>query len=203
MPWCPHLVHETWEVLARDIHLSARQYRLRHSRQPPVRIGGFDRAIRSDVPPHRANTIAGAGRAGGRPAGAIEVDDVEDPEAPSVGKPTGHEVSHHRAFAAPPTGPARGPRRLCDGCGAPAWHAGINRRNSSTQRAAFRPEGPRFCAGLAERLRFWPAYLAFARREFKEPARRDALGKNSMRKSEPDRHAKIDLSRILRRARLL
>jgi hypothetical protein len=95
------------------------------------------------------------------------------------------------------------PRRLCDGCGAPAWHAGINRLNSSTQRAAFRAEGPRFCAGLAERLRFWPAYPAFARRDFKEPARRDAPGKNSMRKSEPDRHAKIDLSRILRRARLL
>lgn len=54
------LVHETWESFARDIHYSRPQnivYAILDSRL--FDIAGFTRAIRSDVPPYRADTIEG------------------------------------------------------------------------------------------------------------------------------------------------
>src|SRR6266481_6622832 len=52
------LVHETWEVFARDIHFSragGRAYAILDSRL--FDIAGFERAIRSEVPPHEADTL--------------------------------------------------------------------------------------------------------------------------------------------------
>src|SRR6202012_4667107 len=52
------LVHETWEKCARDIHFARRgsvAYAILDSRL--LDINGYERAIRSDVPPHRADTI--------------------------------------------------------------------------------------------------------------------------------------------------
>src|ERR1700761_6893189 len=52
------LVHETWEKFARDIHFArpgSVAYAILDSRL--LDIAGYERAIRSDVPPHRADTI--------------------------------------------------------------------------------------------------------------------------------------------------
>jgi tricarballylate dehydrogenase len=52
------LVHETWEGFARDIHFARPNsvaYAILDSRL--FDITGFERAIRSDVPPHQADTI--------------------------------------------------------------------------------------------------------------------------------------------------
>jgi len=52
------LVHETWEGFARDIHFARPNsiaYAILDSRL--FEIDGFERAIRSDVPPHQADTI--------------------------------------------------------------------------------------------------------------------------------------------------
>jgi tricarballylate dehydrogenase len=52
------LVHETWEVFARDIHFTRRNniaYAVLDSRL--FDIPGFERAIRSDVPPYRAKGL--------------------------------------------------------------------------------------------------------------------------------------------------
>jgi tricarballylate dehydrogenase len=52
------LVHETWEKFARDIHFGRPgniAYAILDSRL--LDIAGYERAIRSDVPPHRADTI--------------------------------------------------------------------------------------------------------------------------------------------------
>jgi tricarballylate dehydrogenase len=52
------LVHETWEALSRDIHFNrpgSIAYAVLDSRL--FEIEGFERAIRSDVPPYRAETV--------------------------------------------------------------------------------------------------------------------------------------------------
>jgi tricarballylate dehydrogenase len=54
------LVHETWEAFARDIHFGRPKnvaYAILDSRL--FDIPGFERAIRSDVPPHQSETIEG------------------------------------------------------------------------------------------------------------------------------------------------
>jgi tricarballylate dehydrogenase len=54
------LMHETWEALARDIHFNRPKniaYAIFDSRL--FEIDGFERAIRSDVPPFRAETLEG------------------------------------------------------------------------------------------------------------------------------------------------
>jgi hypothetical protein len=58
-----------------------------------------------------------------------------------------------------------------------------------TQRAAFRPEGPRFCAGLAERLRFGRHSFASPGESSRSRCDPMHLEMNSVRKSEPDRRA--------------
>ena len=63
------LVHETWEALARDIHFSRLMriaYTILDSRL--LEIEGHHRAIRSDVPPYRADTIEGLATRIGVPA---------------------------------------------------------------------------------------------------------------------------------------
>jgi tricarballylate dehydrogenase len=54
------LVHETWEAFARDIHFARRgsiAYAILDSRL--FDIAGFGRAIRSEVPPYRSETLEG------------------------------------------------------------------------------------------------------------------------------------------------
>jgi tricarballylate dehydrogenase len=54
------LMHETWEALARDIHFNRPKniaYAILDSRL--FEIDGFERAIRSEVPPSRAETLEG------------------------------------------------------------------------------------------------------------------------------------------------
>ena len=54
------LVHETWESFARDIHFvraNSTAYAILDSRL--YDIDGFERAIRSELPPHSADTIEG------------------------------------------------------------------------------------------------------------------------------------------------
>jgi tricarballylate dehydrogenase len=66
------LMHETWEVLARDIHFSRPNsvaYAILDSRL--FEIEGFERAIRSDVPPYRSDTIEGLAAQIGVPAGSL------------------------------------------------------------------------------------------------------------------------------------
>ena len=63
------LMHETWEVLARDIHFSRPNniaYAILDSRL--FEIEGFERAIRSEVPPYQADTIEGLAAQTGIPA---------------------------------------------------------------------------------------------------------------------------------------
>ena len=66
------LMHETWEVLARDIHFSRPNniaYAILDSRL--FEIEGFERAIRSEVPPYQADTIDGLAAQTGIPAGNL------------------------------------------------------------------------------------------------------------------------------------
>ena len=54
------LMHETWEALARDIHFARPKniaYAILDSRL--LEIDGFERAIRSEAPPYRAETLEG------------------------------------------------------------------------------------------------------------------------------------------------
>jgi tricarballylate dehydrogenase len=57
------LVHETWEKFARQIHFETpggKAYAILDSRL--FDIAGFERAIRSEVPPHQADTVADLAR---------------------------------------------------------------------------------------------------------------------------------------------
>jgi tricarballylate dehydrogenase len=67
------LVHETWEALSRDIHFNrpgSIAYAILDSRL--FAIDGFERAIRSDVPPYRADTIEELAARIGVPAGQLK-----------------------------------------------------------------------------------------------------------------------------------
>lgn len=66
------LVHETWEAFARDIHFARPDsiaYAILDSRL--FDISGFERAIRSHVPPYRSETIEGLAALIGVPARAL------------------------------------------------------------------------------------------------------------------------------------
>jgi tricarballylate dehydrogenase len=66
------LMHETWEAFARDIHFSRANsiaYAILDSRL--LEIEGFERAIRSEVPPYQAETIEGLAAQIGVPAGNL------------------------------------------------------------------------------------------------------------------------------------
>jgi tricarballylate dehydrogenase len=66
------LVHETWEAFARDIHFArpgSIAYAILDSRL--FDIAGFERAIRSEVPPYRSGTLEGLAGQIGIPAGNL------------------------------------------------------------------------------------------------------------------------------------
>jgi tricarballylate dehydrogenase len=66
------LMHETWEALARDIHFARPDgvaYAILDSRLHD--IAGYERAIRSEVPPYQAETIEGLAAQIGIPAGDL------------------------------------------------------------------------------------------------------------------------------------
>jgi tricarballylate dehydrogenase len=66
------LVHETWEAFARDIHFARPNriaYAILDSRL--FEIGGFERAIRSDVTPYQSETLEGLAAQIGIPAGKL------------------------------------------------------------------------------------------------------------------------------------
>jgi tricarballylate dehydrogenase len=66
------LVHETWESFARDIHFARPNqiaYAILDSRL--FEIDGFERAIRSDVPPYQSETVEGLSGQVGIPAGNL------------------------------------------------------------------------------------------------------------------------------------
>jgi tricarballylate dehydrogenase len=67
------LVHETWERLARTIHFATpgrMAYAILDARL--YDIAGWERAVRSHVPPHEAPSLAGLAALLGLPAGALE-----------------------------------------------------------------------------------------------------------------------------------
>jgi tricarballylate dehydrogenase len=66
------LVHETWEVFARDIHFARPKsiaYAILDSRL--FEIPGFERAIRSDVPPYQSESLEDLAAQIGVPAGSL------------------------------------------------------------------------------------------------------------------------------------
>jgi tricarballylate dehydrogenase len=66
------LMHETWEAFARDIHFARPNsiaYAILDSRL--FDIEGFERAIRSEVPPYQAETVEGLAAQIGVPAGNL------------------------------------------------------------------------------------------------------------------------------------
>jgi len=66
------LVHETWEVFARDIHFGRPKsiaYAILDSRL--FEIEGYERAIRSEVPPYQSETLEGLATQIGIPAGSL------------------------------------------------------------------------------------------------------------------------------------
>jgi tricarballylate dehydrogenase len=96
------LMHETWEALARDIHFVRSKriaYALLDSRL--FEIDGYERAIRSEVPPYQAKTLEGL--------------------AAQIGIPPSNLRSTVDAFNAAATGdPARFDAARCDGLAAAA-----------------------------------------------------------------------------------
>ena len=79
------LVHETWETFARDIHFARPNhvaYAILDSRL--FEIDGFERAIRSDVPPHESASLEGL--------------------AVQIGVPTGNLIATINAFNTAATG---------------------------------------------------------------------------------------------------
>jgi tricarballylate dehydrogenase len=94
------LMHETWEALARDIHFSRSEsiaYAILDSRL--FEIKGYERAIRSDVPPYQASSLADL--------------------ASQIGVPARNLVQTVDAFNAATTGdPARFDATRCDGLSA-------------------------------------------------------------------------------------
>ena len=94
------LMHETWEALARDIHFARPKrtaYAILNSRL--FDIEGFERAIRSEVPPYRAESLEAL--------------------AAKIGIPPGNLRSTVDAFNAATTGdPAQFDAARCDGLAA-------------------------------------------------------------------------------------
>lgn len=94
------LMHETWEALARDIQFARPKgiaYAILDSRL--FEIDGYERAIRSDVPPYQAESVEGL--------------------AAQIGVPAGNLRETINAFNAAATGdPARFDAARCDGLAA-------------------------------------------------------------------------------------
>ena len=94
------LVHETWEAFARDIHFARPNsiaYAILDSRL--FDITGFERAIRSDVPPHRAGTIEELSMLIGVPPGNLKAA-VDAYNAAATGNPATFDATRCDGLAA-------------------------------------------------------------------------------------------------------
>src|SRR3984893_419643 len=94
------LMHEPWEVLARDIHFSRPKgmaYAILDGRL--FEIEGFERAIRSEVPPYRSDTLEGLATKIGIPAGNL-VETVEIFNAEATGDPARFDATRCDGLAA-------------------------------------------------------------------------------------------------------
>src|ERR1019366_4731281 len=94
------LMHETWEAFARDIHFARPNsiaYAILDSRL--FEIDGFERAIRSDVPPYRSDTIEGLAAQIGVPAGNLR-QTVDAFNAAATGDPARFDASRCDGLAA-------------------------------------------------------------------------------------------------------
>jgi tricarballylate dehydrogenase len=87
------LMHETWEALAREIHFSRPNniaYAILDSRL--FEIDGYERAIRSELPPYRAQSIEQLAARIGVPAGNLQ-QTVDAFNAAATGDPAGFDAS--------------------------------------------------------------------------------------------------------------
>jgi tricarballylate dehydrogenase len=87
------LMHETWEALARDIHFARPKrmaYAILDSRL--FEIEGFERAIRSDVPPYRAQSLEQLAARIGVPAANLR-ETVDAFNAAATGEPSRFDAS--------------------------------------------------------------------------------------------------------------
>jgi tricarballylate dehydrogenase len=96
------LVHETWETLSRDIHFNRSgsvAYAILDSRL--FAIDGFERAIRSDVPPFRADTIEGLAALIGIPAEQLKRT-IDEFNAAATGDVARFDATRRDGLAAAP-----------------------------------------------------------------------------------------------------
>jgi tricarballylate dehydrogenase len=94
------LVHETWEAFARDIHFArpgSIVYAILDSRL--FDIAGFERAIRSEVPPHRSGTLEGLAAQVGIPAGNLR-ETIDTFNAAAAGDITQFDATRRDGLAA-------------------------------------------------------------------------------------------------------
>ena len=94
------LMHETWEALARDIHFArpgSIAYAILDSRL--FDIDGFERAIRSEVPPHRSDSLEGLAAQIRIPAANLR-QTVETFNAAATGDPARFDASRCDGLAA-------------------------------------------------------------------------------------------------------
>ena len=97
------LVHETWEGFARDIHFTrpgSIAYAILDSRL--LDIEGYQRAIRSEVPPVQSDTIEGLAAQLGIPARSLRAT-VEAFNAAATGDPAGFDATRCDGLAAAAT----------------------------------------------------------------------------------------------------
>jgi len=94
------LVHETWEWFARTIHFEtagSRAYAILDSRL--FEITGFERGIRSEVPPHQADTLTELARLIGVDASRL-VETVANYNAAATGDPARFDAMRRDGLAA-------------------------------------------------------------------------------------------------------
>jgi tricarballylate dehydrogenase len=94
------LMHETWEALARDIHFTRPNniaYAILDSRL--LEIEGYERAIRSEVPPYRAQSLEQLAARIGVPAGNLR-QTVDAFNAAATGDPARFDASRCDGLAA-------------------------------------------------------------------------------------------------------
>jgi tricarballylate dehydrogenase len=94
------LVHETWEYFSRKIHFETpggKAHAVLDSRL--LDIAGYERAIRSEVPPHKADTLADLARLIGVDVAALETT-VEDYNRAASGDPARFDASRCDGLAA-------------------------------------------------------------------------------------------------------
>jgi tricarballylate dehydrogenase len=97
------LMHETWEALARDIHFNRPNniaYAILDSQL--FGIDGYERAIRSEVPPYRAQSVEQLAARIGVPAGNLR-QTVDAFNAAATGDPAGFDASRCDGLAAAET----------------------------------------------------------------------------------------------------